>query len=70
MWIWPAFCQRGTETSDRKMSAAIDLENWFAKLPSSIESFTPSGIIDTAALNTENLISGVVGSDDSIEPHT
>ena len=55
---------------EQATTARLDLENWFAKLPSCIEFFTPSGIIDTAALNTENLISGVVGADDPIEPHT
>ena len=55
---------------EQATTARLDLENWFARLPSCIEFFTPSGIIDTTALNTENLISGVVGADDPIEPHT
>ena len=55
---------------EKATSARIDLENWFAKLPSRIESLAPSGIIDTTALTTENLISGVVGPDHSAEPQT
>ncbi len=49
---------------DEAARARIEQDRWLSALSSRIESIAPSGIIDTTALTTENLISGVVGLDE------
>ncbi len=55
-------------TLDKAAEARRDLNNWFARFRTQIKQANTSGMIDSVLLQTENLVSGVVGPDDSSEP--
>ena len=51
-------------TLEQAAEARRDRDNWFAIFRTQIQRTDASGIIDATALQTENLVSGVVGPDD------